>query len=73
MNIRELLAFIDQTRPNAYTDEEKIHWLNIIEGRVYREIFQKAVEVTNRLYETRLTSRIYRKGEEKTMTLYNNR
>ena len=42
MKIREVLTFIDQARPNAYTDGEKIHWLNIIEGMVYREIFQKA-------------------------------
>lgn len=42
MNIREVLATIDQLRPNAYTDAEKIAMLNTIEGRVYTDIFQKA-------------------------------
>lgn len=42
MNVRELLAHIDQIRPNAYTDKEKIDMLNTIEGRVYTDIFQKA-------------------------------
>ena len=42
MKIRELLAMLDQVRPNAYTDAEKIAMLNTIEGKVYTDIFQKA-------------------------------
>lgn len=42
MKVREVLATVDQLRPNAYTDEEKINMLNTIEGRVYTDIFQKA-------------------------------
>ena len=42
MKVREILTEIDQTRPNAYTDGEKIQWLNTIEGRVFAEIMSKA-------------------------------
>ena len=42
MNVREILAMVDQLRPNAYTDGEKIALLNTIEGRVYTDIYQKA-------------------------------
>jgi hypothetical protein len=44
MKLREILTTIDQIRPNAYTDAEKIAMLNTIEGRVYTDIFQKAEE-----------------------------
>ena len=42
MRVVEVLREVDQTRPNAYTDAEKIAWLNSIEGRVYTDILQKA-------------------------------
>ena len=42
MKLREILTTVDQIRPNAYTDEEKIRWLNTVEGRVYTDILQKA-------------------------------
>ena len=42
MKLVEVLRDVDQTRPNAYTDAEKIAWLNTIEGRVYTDILQKA-------------------------------
>lgn len=42
MNVSEVLRKIDQLRPNAYTDPEKIELLNTVEGRVYTDIFQKA-------------------------------
>ena len=42
MKVRELLTTIDRLRPNAYTDEEKLHFLNTIEGRIYKEIVEKA-------------------------------
>lgn len=42
MKVREVLMTVDQLRPNAYTDKEKIDMLNTIEGRVYTDIFQKA-------------------------------
>ena len=42
MKLREILSTVDQLRPNAYTDAEKIAMINTIEGRVYTDIFQKA-------------------------------
>jgi len=42
MKVREILAFIMQIRPHAYTDAEMIALLNTIEGRVYTDILQKA-------------------------------
>ncbi|MGN0134959.1 MAG: hypothetical protein ACI4AO_09545 [Anaerotignum sp.] len=42
MTARELLTTIDQMRPNAFTDGEKLHFLNTIEGRIYTEILNRA-------------------------------
>lgn len=44
MKVREILADIDTMRPNAFTDGEKITFLNTIEGRIYREILEKAAD-----------------------------
>lgn len=41
MTVRELLTTVDQLRPNAFTDGEKIRMLNTVEGRIYRDILQK--------------------------------
>lgn len=57
MNVRELLAHIDQIRPNAYTDAEKIDMLNTIEGRVYTDIFLKAKDFEGEFIP-------FREGEE---------
>ena len=42
MTARELLTTIDQMRPNAFTDREKLQFLNTIEGRIYTEILNRA-------------------------------
>ncbi len=42
MKVREVLADIATMRPNAFTDGEKIKFLNTIEGRIYKEILEKA-------------------------------
>lgn len=42
MTARELLTTIDQMRPNAFTDGEKLQFLNTIEGRIYTEILNRA-------------------------------
>ena len=47
MKVREILEVIAQTRPNAYTDAEKIRWLNTVEGRVYTDIMSKADDGLN--------------------------
>lgn len=40
MTAREVLSTIDQMRPNAYTDAEKLRFLNVLEGRIYTEIYE---------------------------------
>ena len=47
MKVREILVMVDQLRPNAYTDKEKIAMLNTIEGRVYTDIMSKADDGLN--------------------------
>lgn len=42
MTAREVLTSVDLLRPNAFTDQEKLYFLNTIEGRIYREILEKA-------------------------------
>lgn len=42
MTVREILTTVDRLRPNAFTDQEKLQFLNTIEGRIYREILEKA-------------------------------
>ena len=42
MTVKELFDLVDQIRPNAFTEREKLHFLNTIEGKVYREILEKA-------------------------------
>lgn len=42
MTVRELFTVIDRMRPNAFTDGEKLGFLNVIEGRIYGEVLNKA-------------------------------
>lgn len=42
MTVRKLLTMIDQMRPNAFTDAEKLQFINTVEGRIYSEILNKA-------------------------------
>jgi len=32
MTVKELFNLVDQIRPNAFTEREKLHFLNTIEG-----------------------------------------
>lgn len=41
MNLRELLVEVDQFRPNAFADAEKIRMVNTVEGRIYKDILSK--------------------------------
>lgn len=41
MNLRELLVEVDQLRPNAFADAEKIRMVNTVEGRIYKDILSK--------------------------------
>ena len=39
MTVQELLSYIDDIRPNAFTDGQKLIWLNELEARIQREVF----------------------------------
>lgn len=41
MTLRELFTTVDQLRPNAFTDAEKIRMVNTVEGRIYKDILSK--------------------------------
>lgn len=43
MTLAELIAYIDQIRPNAFDKDQKTGWVNEIEHKVYDQIFNKAV------------------------------
>lgn len=43
MTLAELIAYVDQIRPNAYDKEVETGWVNEIEHRIYDQIISKAV------------------------------
>lgn len=42
MTIRELLDYIDDVRPNAFTETQKLRWINELEARIQRDVFLSA-------------------------------
>lgn len=38
MRVKEALEFIDSVKPNAYTDDQKLRWLNDCEGMVQTQV-----------------------------------
>lgn len=43
MTLAELIAYVDQIRPNAYDKDMKTGWVNEIEHKVYDQVVHKAV------------------------------
>lgn len=43
MTLAELIAYVDQVRPNAYDKDMKTGWVNEIEHKVYDQVINKAV------------------------------
>lgn len=39
MTLKEAVDFIDEIKPNAFTDEQKTRWLSELEGRLQSEVF----------------------------------
>lgn len=37
--IKEIVEFVDGIKPNAFTNEQKVQWLNELEGRIQQEVF----------------------------------
>lgn len=42
MKIRELLDYIDDVRPNAFTEAQKLVWINELEARIQRDVLLSA-------------------------------
>lgn len=42
----EVLSYVDEIRPNAYTDEQKLKWLNELEGTIQQLVLQRKPEET---------------------------
>lgn len=38
MTVSELIAYVDSVKPNAFSDSDKVLWLNEIEARVQLEV-----------------------------------
>lgn len=38
MTISELFAYVDEIKPNAFSEEHKIIWLNELEARIQKEV-----------------------------------
>ena len=43
MTLAEIIAYVDQIRPNAYDKDMKTGWVNEIEHKVYDQVVNKAV------------------------------
>lgn len=42
----DVLSYVDEIRPNAYTDEQKLKWLNELEGTIQQLVLQRKAEET---------------------------
>lgn len=43
MTLAELIAYVDQIRPNAYDKDVETGWINEIEHKVYEQVVSRAV------------------------------
>ena len=41
MTISQAIELCDQQKPNAYTDEDKIHWLSKLDGMIFDEVISR--------------------------------
>lgn len=44
MKIKELITFVDDIKPNAFSNDTKTMWINEIEGKLQTDVFLMAVE-----------------------------
>lgn len=51
MTISELLAYVDDVKPNAFTEGQKLLWLNELEARIQRDVFLSGELIQYRLPE----------------------
>ena len=41
MTINEVIAFVDEMKPNTFTDENKTYWLSELDGKITREVLKR--------------------------------
>ena len=44
MTLAEIIAQVDEIKPNAFSNEAKTIWINEIEGKIQTDVFLMAVE-----------------------------
>lgn len=54
MTAREIIDYVDEIKPNAFSDAVKLRWLNTLEGRVATEVMLMAPQQIRQL-ELKLT------------------
>ena len=60
MTLKECIDFVDEIKPNAFTNEQKTQWLNEIEGRVQTEVFLWGMtNHTTYTYETNKNTELF--------------
>lgn len=40
MTVKEIISLVDELKPNHYSTERKMEWLNQIEGQIYEKIIK---------------------------------
>lgn len=50
MTLRQVIAMVDDVKPNAFTTANKIEWLNNLEGTLAAEVFLMAPEEIAQLH-----------------------
>lgn len=56
MTISEAIGLVDNYRPNLYTNADKVKWLSMIDGMVYREIIDNHLTTNWKLLPLTLSS-----------------
>ena len=44
MTVQQAINYVDQVKPNAFSQEVKLRWLNALEGRLALEVLLKSPE-----------------------------
>lgn len=68
MTLKELIKFVDDIKPNAFSAAAKTMWVNEIEGKIQTDVFLMAIEdILQYTYEDTLTNASVYFPDSKTM------
>ena len=51
MTIREIIEHIDENKPNAYSDKQKLHWIALLDGKIAADLMMMAPEEIRNLFD----------------------